>query len=151
MYQPKQQSECISNFEYWSKSINACVPCPKSFIRSNSNPFACYHASNLYKNFFDAKNYCEQIGSFLPRPNSTNERQSFANLDSSEYIWLDSLIIRVDERYIWGDGSSVYGSLKINNYGGSSTVLKQDALALKGSDIFDNNSQGNSLVICQIS
>lgn len=151
IYESKQQSECVSDFEYWSKKINACIPCPKGFTRASSNPFACFHVSNTLRKFFDAKVYCEQIGSFLPRPNSTIERQTLANFDQVNYIWVDSYITRVGQQYRWGDGSSIFGSLQINNYGGGSRVLRQDALGLRGSSIFDNSNQSNSRVICQIS
>ncbi|RMZ97386.1 C-type lectin domain family 4 member M-like [Brachionus plicatilis] len=132
---------------YFSNKLNTYLPCPKGFKKFSKYPNSCYHISGLEKKFYDAKKYCEQIHSFLPRTKNTNERElveSFAKVNS--HTWVDSFITGLDQEFKWGDGSSINATLYINNFGGNSTYLKQQALVLKEAKLLDAEEESKAMI-----
>lgn len=137
--------------EYFSVKFNAYLPCPKNFKKFNQNPNACYHISGLREKFFPARNYCQNMNSFLPRPKDLIQRQLVESFeDTDPHIWVDSFITSLNEEFKWGDGSSINVTIEINNLGGDSMILEQQALVLKDSNLFDYEEEYNAMVICQI-
>lgn len=104
-----------------------CIPCKFGFNSTDQYPFNCYLIhTNL--NFESARTYCESLNSTLWTPKSLSERKIY----SSDNFWVNSIISKVGEPFIWSDGSLVFGfsDNEPNNRGGNAYFLNENALEM---------------------
>ncbi|KFW86143.1 Macrophage mannose receptor 1, partial [Manacus vitellinus] len=97
-------------------TTTALVPtCPEGWISNNhrSSCFKCFHRSHTNKkSWFEARDFCRQIGGDLVSINSKEEiplliKAIYAFHCSFETVWLGIFSLNPDEGFAWSDGSPV--------------------------------------------
>ncbi|XP_009084563.3 macrophage mannose receptor 1-like isoform X1 [Serinus canaria] len=131
----------------------ALVPtCPEGWVSNNhrSSCFKCFCRSNIRKkSWFEARDFCRQIGGDLVTINTKEEMPLLIQAMRAthcmfEKVWLGIFSLNPDEGFAWSDGSPV----RYTNWDGN--PRNSGRLQFCGSFHRGGNSQPWSLSVCQV-
>ena len=150
IYEKKGSQDNLIPITMLSTSKLNIISCPTGFIQYSNYTKSCYYYANKVKTFDDATFYCKNFNSFLLRPKTAGEQNFFGSLYSNVVIWVDSSRKSLSENYKWGDFTLVNGfANKQPDNGGEKNYLKERALALSASKIYDRWHLNYYQVVCQ--